>query len=266
MGAYEEKIAKRLEEHEKKLADRQAAHEAKLEARIKAQEDKSASKTNSEEQAQLYGGAFDTNQRTVLDALILLVRTQNPCVGFTYSDAEREIQVWDFLETQGMVVSANLGGWIPEHNGFITGYGIVTYEQFVAGQGLRFRVYRDGVVSTCTFIVTNVDNKTNPSGNAGGAVKARLFNTIPYKRDPTDDTQRYVYPFKAGEKITIATETIAMPNFTDSPDIYNLIVWLYYVFSVPTEETLNAQNYGGGSPGDIPGGGGGDTGGGIIIV
>ena len=206
------------------------------------------------------GGAFSTSQRTVLGSLILLTRRQNPCIGFTYSDAENFIEPGDFLQTQGMVVTANLGGWIPENNGFFAGYGIVAWEQFGAAGGLRFRVHRNGVASTCTFIITEVDNVTNPDDSAGGAVKARLFNIMPYERDPSDDTERDVHAFKAGEKIAISCEAIAMPGLIDSEDMHNLIVWLYYVFDIPTEEMLNAQNYGGGSPGDVPGGGGGGGG------
>lgn len=226
------------------------------------------------ENTEIGGSGFTTQQNSLLDRVVMLIRSQNPCVGFTYDNAETVIPVGTFLKTQGIQTTIELGGWIPLVNGFLAGIGIVTHEQFAEGEGLQLRVHRNGVASACMFRITEYDNVINPSGNAGGAVRSRMFNTIPYERNPSVEDERDVFHYRAGEKITIATEAITLPRtatgtnpatvYADSDDIHTLIVWLYWVSEIPGQETLNAQNVGGGSPGDVPGGGGGGGGGPII--
>ena len=168
------------------------------------------------------------------------------------------------------MTTRDTGGAVPDRNGFIAGYGIITTATLGASDALRFTVYRDGVESRCRFYLTAQDNTTNlTTGNAGGCRRARVFNTNP--GISSVDPQNEIYPFKAQEKIAIRVSASELPGHTFPVNINNLMVFLYYEFSVETPESDKARRYGGGSDsigggGAGGGGGGGDGGGGGVIV
>ena len=152
------------------------------------------------------------------------------------------------------MTNQDVGGLVCHENGFLSGITVLSFQQLSPNTAYAFRVYRDGVATTCLYIITDGDNVTNPNGNPGGCVRARKFNINPMSVSRYDSDYQ-VYQFKAGEKITVRVEAVNLPGYTDSSDSLQgqLILWLN--FDIITPEALSSQGLGGGQPG---GGGGGD--------
>jgi hypothetical protein len=149
---------------------------------------------------------------------------------------------------------SNIGGWIPDKSGFFEGYGLVMHHELTVGTAMAFRVYRNGVATPCVFLITSEFN------DGLGITHARTFNIDPQSH--TSQSDRDVYQFKAGERITIRAETPVHPDYTETTDIIKLNLFLYYTYDVQTPESLASAGVSGG----LPGGGGDGDGGDIIVV
>jgi len=192
-------------------------------------------------------GIWDTYQQGYLDAMRDFIRLQNPHYEF-YWDSEVALAEDDILNmTSGLTPTLNVGGAIPDKNGFIEGYGVTLWDTLTAGTGMSFRVYRNGVATECVFLITSEFN------DALGNIHARIFNINPQSH--VAQTDRDVYQFKAGERIALRAEAPVHPSYTETDDITQAHIFLYYTFNVITPDTLESQTLAGGSPG---GGGTGD--------
>lgn len=212
------------------------------------------------------GGGFTTDQNNVLDEMTRFTKAQNGCVFFSYVDGVTSIPEDTWLDQEGVItVTQDLMGWIPERNGYISGYGVVTDATLDATDAIKFTVYRDGVESRCRFYLSAQDNCTNlATGNAGGCRRARVFNTNPGISNT--DPQNAIYPFKAQEKIAVRAVASELPGHTFPDNINKLAVYLYYEFTAETPESDKSRNYGGGATTVGGGGEGGDPGGGGGII
>ena len=152
------------------------------------------------------------------------------------------------------MTNTNIGGWIPDKNGFIEGYGITIHNRLTANTGIAFRVYRNGVATPCVFTITSLDN------DSYGCVRARNFNINPGSN--LNSTDRETYQFKAGERIAVRAEAPAREDITMTIEITKMNLFLYYTYDVVTSETLASQKFGGGDSSGLDEGGGGIIGGG----
>lgn len=144
------------------------------------------------------------------------------------------------------MTNANVGGFVPDLNGFVAGYSVSVHNELTANTGMTFRVYRDGVATRFRFDITSFHN------NGTGCVRARPLNTNPglYTIDPNND----VVPFKAGERIALRAEAPDLPNITETTDITKIDIQLFYVFEVINNEAIESMLLGGGLPDNVPGG------------
>ena len=209
------------------------------------------------------GGGFTTDQQNELRRMDQLTLDQNPFFSFYWNDVETPITVGCYLLLNGgFTPTVELFGEVPLRNGFVTGFTVITSGTLDAATGLQFRLFRNGVASNVSFQITNHDNVVNPSGNAGGAVRARGLSSSAGDIIYVDNEYIKKFHFKSSEKLALATEAIQLPGYTDAANVGELAVKLYYNFASMTAEEMASQKYGGGVLDGVPGGGSGGGGGG----
>lgn len=150
-----------------------------------------------------------------------------------------------------IMTNANVGGEIPDRNGFIAGYSITVHNELAANTGMSFRFYRDGVATRYACTITSADN------DGHGAVRARPLNTNPgiYTTDPEND----IVPFKAGERLAWRAEAPTLDGISVSTDMNKFKTSFFYTFEKMNSEA--AQSMSGSSSGGAPGGEGAGDGG-----
>ena len=211
-------------------------------------------------QSEARGDLPSTAMYNILQGMIDLTRSQNPFVDYHYH-SNVAIGETEELMYHEVPPNQNAGGWIPLRNGFFTGVTIQITDPnaLPAGEGIRFSMYRNNEEVPALIYVSDAHNKVDDAAAALGAIRIIEFNTVPSGYD--SQTNIDTFHFKAGEEITVRTNTVILSTgLTFNAAVKGIHFAVYYVFDITTPETLAARRFGGGNPGDVPGGGGGGSG------
>ena len=188
----------------------------------------------------------DIGRKEFIENIETLALAQNPHFSFHYYNEAGDPPLVDsFLSMDdGLVVTANTGGFIPHLNGVFVGYTICYHVELFSDPlgptygAQAFQIYRNGVATECQFMIGCEAN------DGYGATKVGYFNPYSYQGDYSEGTNHFF--FHAGERIALAIYDPALisENFIhDSSEEQIYVVNLFVKYHRPSETSLGGTHY-----------------------